>query len=101
MLRCAGNGANAVKQALAAYGTNCTCGQVSPGGAIETQTGELAGAVKAGLNVRFDDYGGGLNYGADMPPDTNIAQGVRTTMETTSGLTVSVGASTRELLLHP
>jgi hypothetical protein len=75
VLRCAGNGANAVKQALAAYGTNCTCGQVSPGGAIETQTGELAGAVKAGLNVRFDDYGGGLNYGTDMPPDTNIAEG--------------------------
>ena len=75
VLRCAGNGANAVKNALAAYGTNCTCGQVSPGGAIETQTGELAGAVKAGLNVRFDDYGGGLNYGTDMPPDTNIAEG--------------------------
>jgi hypothetical protein len=75
VLRCAGNGANAVKQALAAYGTNCACGQVSPGGAIETQTGELAGAVKAGLNVRFDDYGGGLNYGTDMPPDTNIAEG--------------------------
>jgi hypothetical protein len=75
VLRCAGNGANAVKSALAAYGTNCTCGHVSPGGAIETQTGELAGAVKAGLNVRFDDYGGGLNYGTDIPPDSNIAEG--------------------------
>lgn len=75
VLRCAGNGANAVKNALAAYGTNCSCGQVSPGGAIETQTGELAGAVRAGLNVRFDVYGNGLNYGADMPPDKNIAQG--------------------------
>jgi hypothetical protein len=75
VLRCAGNGAAAVKAALAAYGTNCTCGQVSPGGAIETQTGELAGAVKTGLNVRFDDYGGGLNYGTDVPPDTNIAEG--------------------------
>ncbi len=75
VLACAGNGANAVKTALAAYGTNCECGQVSPGGAIQTQTGELAGAVKAGLNVRFDDYGGGLNYGTDTPPDTNIAEG--------------------------
>jgi len=75
VLRCAGNGANAVKQALAAYGTNCNCGPVSPGGAIETQTGELAGAVRAGLNVRFDDYGNGLSYGTDMPPDTNIAEG--------------------------
>jgi hypothetical protein len=75
VLRCAGNGANAVKQALAAYGTNCTCGLVSAGNAVETQTGELAGAVKAGLNVRFDDYGGGLTYGSDMPPDKNIAEG--------------------------
>jgi len=75
VLRCAGNGAAAVKAALAAYGTNCECGQVSPGGAIETQTGELSGAVKSGLNVRFDEYDGGLNYGTDMPPDTNIAEG--------------------------
>jgi len=75
VLRCAGNGANEVKQALAAYGTNCSCGPVSPGGAVETQTGELAGAVRAGLNVRFDQYGNGLSYGTDMPPDTNIAEG--------------------------
>jgi len=25
--------------------------------------------------VRFDDYGNGLSYGTDMPPDTNIAEG--------------------------
>ncbi|MDQ5847071.1 MAG: hypothetical protein M3539_17430, partial [Acidobacteriota bacterium] len=75
VLRCAGNGANAVKQALAAYGTNCSCGQVSAEDEVETQTGELAGAVRAGLNVRFDEYGGGLSYGPTMPPDTNIAQG--------------------------
>jgi Flp pilus assembly protein TadG len=75
VLSCAGNGANAVKQSLATYGTNCSCGLASTGTAIETQTGELAGAVKAGLNVRFDDYGGGLTYGPDMPPDKNIAEG--------------------------
>lgn len=75
VLRCAGNGANAVKQALAAYGTNCACGRVSADDEVETQTGELAGAVKAGLNVRFDEYGGGLSYGPTMPPDSNIAQG--------------------------
>lgn len=75
VLRCAGNGANAVKEALAAYGTDCSCGRVSPGDEVETQTGELAGAVRAGLNVRFDVYGNGLSYSADLPPDTNIAQG--------------------------
>ena len=76
VLRCAGNGANAVKQALAAYGTNCQCDLVSPGDEIETQTGELAGAVRAGLNVRFDEYGGGLQYGPNTVPDTNIEQGL-------------------------
>ena len=78
VLRCAGNGANAVKEALAAYGTDCSCGRVSPGDEVETQTGELAGAVRAGLNVRFDVYGNGLQYSADLPPDTNIAQGTST-----------------------
>jgi hypothetical protein len=48
---------------------------VSADDEVETQTGELAGAVRAGLNVRFDEYGGGLSYGPTMPPDSNIAQG--------------------------
>lgn len=78
ILRCAGNGANAVRQALAAYGTNCSCGLVSVQDEIETQTGVDAGAVRQGLNVRFDDYGGGLNYSTSVPPDTNIAQGTPT-----------------------
>ena len=78
VLRCAGAGANEVKQALALYGTNCQCSPVSPGDEIETQTGELAGAVRAGLNVRFDEYGGGLNYGSTVPPDSNIEQGSST-----------------------
>ena len=78
ILRCAGNGANAVRQALAAYGTNCSCGLVSVEDEVETQTGVDAGAIRQGLNVRFDDYGGGLNYSSEVPPDTNIAQGTST-----------------------
>ena len=76
ILGCAGNGANDVRQALAQYGTDCPCQLTGPTVEVETQTGELAGAVRQGLNVRFDVYGaGGVNYGTDMPPDTNIAQG--------------------------
>jgi Putative Flp pilus-assembly TadE/G-like len=75
VLQCAGPGANAVKQALAAYGTNCACGRVSADDEVTTQTGDLAGAVRDGLNVRFDEYGGGLRYGPTTLPDTNIAQG--------------------------
>ena len=78
ILRCAGNGANAVKQALAAYGTNCTCGLMSAGDEVETQTGVDAGAVRAGLNTRFDDYSGGLSYSTTTPPDANIQQGTPT-----------------------
>lgn len=78
ILRCAGNGANAVRGALAAYGTNCSCGRVSPNSEVETQTGVDAGAVRQGLNVRFDDYGGGITYSTTTPPDSNIEQGVST-----------------------
>ncbi len=78
ILRCAGNGADAVRQALAAYATNCDCGRVSPQDEVETQTGVVAGAVRQGLNVRFDVYEGGLSYGLTMPPDSNIEQGIST-----------------------
>ena len=78
ILRCAGNGAAAVKNALAAYGTNCNCGLVSVQDTVQTQTGVDAGAVRDGLNVRFDSYSGGLSYSTVTPPDTNIAQGTPT-----------------------
>jgi Flp pilus assembly protein TadG len=78
ILACAGSGANAVRDALAAYGTNCSCGQVSPGDEVTTEPGVAAGAVRDGLNVRFDIYSsenGSFNYDVTRPPDTNIAQG--------------------------
>jgi Flp pilus assembly protein TadG len=76
ILACAGNGASAVRDALAAYGASCQCGNVSPGDTISTEPGVAAGPVAQGLNVRFDQYGqGGLSYSASVPPDKNIAQG--------------------------
>jgi hypothetical protein len=42
---------------------------------VPTQPGVDAGAVRQGLNVRFDLYTGGTTYSADYPPDTNIYQG--------------------------
>jgi Flp pilus assembly protein TadG len=74
VLGCAGSGAANVRQALAIYGNDCPC-DLNVGNTTETQTGDLAGAVRQGLNVRFDVYSGGLHYGTDMPPDTNIEQG--------------------------
>lgn len=73
-LACAGPGANNVRDALAGL-NDCDC-EVGVNNTIETQTGELAGAIRQGLNVRFDQYGaGGLQYSTSIPPDTNIAQG--------------------------
>ncbi|HEY4422857.1 MAG TPA: pilus assembly protein TadG-related protein [Pyrinomonadaceae bacterium] len=74
ILGCAGNGANDVRNALAAYGVGCQCGSVSPGDSVETKTGVDAGPIRDGLNVRFDDYSGPLKYSKDIPPDTNVAQ---------------------------
>lgn len=76
LLGCAGNGCSVLRSALAAYGQACQCGNLSPGDSMPTQTGECAGPVAQGLNVRFDDYSGGApNYTTDIPPDTNVAQG--------------------------
>jgi len=74
-LSCGGGGADAIRDTLAGYNQDCPC-QVDPGDTTMTQTGDLSGAIRQGLNVRFDVYGaGGLRYGSDMPPDTNIEQG--------------------------
>ena len=75
ILACAGNGASVVRDALAAYGDSCKCGNVSPGDTITTEPGVAAGPVAQGLNVRFDQYGGGISYSTSTLPDTNIAQG--------------------------
>ena len=75
ILACAGNGASAVRDALASYGESCQCGNVSPGDTITTEPGVAAGPVAQGLNVRFDQYGGGLSYSTSTVPDSNVAQG--------------------------
>jgi Flp pilus assembly protein TadG len=78
LLGCAGNGCDALRDALKAYGDGCKCGPISTGDNVATQTGVCAGPVSDGLNVRFDVYqpgGGPMSYSPDFPPDTNIAQG--------------------------
>lgn len=81
ILACAGNGGADVRAALAAYGTGCSCGNVSPGDevAVMTKPGDTAGPVQDGLNVRFDDYQGAVKYSESTPPDLNVAQGINYT----------------------
>jgi len=48
---------------------------VGPGGYVDTKPGVSAGAVRQGINTRFDNYASGLNH-VDYPPDTNIKEGI-------------------------
>jgi len=79
ILACAGSGGDAVRDALAAYGEGCKCGNVSPGDEIgvDTKPGDTAGPVQDGLNVRFDDYKGAVKYSESTPPDLNVYDGIK------------------------
>ena len=48
---------------------------VGPGGYVDTKPGVTAGAIRQGLNTRFDDYSSGMSP-TDFPPDTNIKEGI-------------------------
>ena len=48
---------------------------VGPGGYVDTKPGVSAGAVRQGINTRFDDYASGMDP-VDYPPDTNIKEGI-------------------------
>ena len=48
---------------------------VGPGGTVDTKPGVSSGAVRQGINTRFDDYASGLDP-VSYPPDTNIAENI-------------------------
>jgi len=48
---------------------------ISVGTEVQTKPGVTSGAVRQGINSRFDDYAGGLDP-ALSPPDTNIAENI-------------------------
>lgn len=48
---------------------------VGAGGYVGTKPGVSAGAVRQGINTRFDDYASGLDP-AEFPPDTNVKEGI-------------------------
>jgi Flp pilus assembly protein TadG len=67
-------GADDVRIGLAAGVDACA----GPGAtyAVDTKPGVSAGAVRQGLNTRFDEYQTNSLNPADMPPDTNIFEGI-------------------------
>jgi Flp pilus assembly protein TadG len=48
---------------------------VGPGGYVDTKPGVTSGAIRQGINTRFDDYASGMDP-ADFPPDANIKEGI-------------------------
>ena len=74
ILAVAGEGGQDVRVGLAAGVDKCA----SPGSvyAIDTKTGVTAGAVRQGLNTRFDDYQTSQVNPNLMPPDTNIKENI-------------------------
>lgn len=48
---------------------------VGAGGYVDTKPGVSAGAVRQGVNTRFDDYGSQVDP-STYPPDTNIMEGI-------------------------
>ena len=74
ILAVAGSGGKDVRIGLAAGVDMCA----APGEtySVDTKTGVTAGAVRQGVNTRFDDYQTSQVNPANMPPDTNIKENI-------------------------
>jgi Flp pilus assembly protein TadG len=72
ILAVAGSGGQDARVGLAAGVDKCAApGEVYE---VDTKTGVTAGAVRQGLNTRFDEYVTSQVNPSDMPPDTNIKE---------------------------
>jgi Flp pilus assembly protein TadG len=70
LLALSGAGGNDARVGLAAGVDACA----GPGAvySVDTKTGVTAGAVRQGINTRFDEYGSNNVNPIDMPPDLNV-----------------------------
>jgi len=74
ILAVAGSGGQDARVGLAAGVDRCAApGEVYE---VDTKTGVTAGAVRQGLNTRFDEYVTSQVNPDDMPPDTNIKESI-------------------------
>ena len=74
ILAAAGPGGKDVRIGLAS-GVDL-CAEAGATYAVDTKTGVTAGAVRQGVNTRFDDYQTSQVNPLDMPPDTNIKENI-------------------------
>ncbi|HEY0321879.1 MAG TPA: Tad domain-containing protein [Pyrinomonadaceae bacterium] len=76
---------------------------VGPGGYVDTKPGMTAGAIRQGINTRFDEYGSQLDP-ATYPPDTNIAENITYDQYRAESVTKSpshTGVTGRRIVLIP
>ena len=76
---------------------------VGPGGIVDTKPGVTAGAVRQGINTRFDDYASQLDP-ESYPPDTNIAEDITYEQYRTQAVTKAPsnpGVAGRRIVLIP
>jgi Flp pilus assembly protein TadG len=74
ILAVAGSGGKDVRVGLAS-GVDM-CAEAGATYAVDTKTGVTAGAVRQGLNTRFDEYQTSQVNPVDMPPDANIKENI-------------------------
>lgn len=74
ILALAGAGGNDARVGLGA-GVDA-CGGPGAHYAVDTKTGVTAGAVRQGVNTRFDEYTSASVNPVDMPPDLNIQENI-------------------------
>lgn len=76
---------------------------VGPGGFVDTKPGVTAGAIRQGINTRFDEYAAGMSP-TDYPPDTNIAEDITYEQYVNGTVTKSpghTGVAGRRVVLIP
>jgi len=74
ILAVAGSGGKDVRVGLAS-GVDL-CAEAGAVYAVDTKTGVTAGAVRQGINTRFDEYQTSQVNPLDMPPDSNIKENI-------------------------
>ena len=76
---------------------------ISVGTEVATKPGVTAGAIRQGINTRFDDYTGGLDP-LTSPPDTNIAENITYTQyrdQTVVKAPKNIGVDDRRIVFIP
>ena len=102
ILAVAGSGGKDVRIGLASGVDFCASAGATY--AVDTKTGVTAGAVRQGINTRFDEYQTSQVNPEEMPPDTNIKENINYTAYragTPTQLPSHIGVPGRRVVIIP